>query len=86
MLGLSAGVFIVGSPPALYLSGDPDVGVLDCVRFGRVHFGCCGCRRTVENHLCFCCVVGGCRSAVEGNGILATQVSNQDTAVLLHYP
>jgi hypothetical protein len=23
---------------------------------------------------------------VEGNGILATQVSNQDTAVLLHYP
>jgi hypothetical protein len=24
--------------------------------------------------------------AVEGNGILATQVSNQDTAVLLHYP
>jgi hypothetical protein len=24
--------------------------------------------------------------SVEGNGILATQVSNQDTAVLLHYP
>ena len=23
---------------------------------------------------------------VEGNGILATQVSNQDTVVLLHYP
>jgi hypothetical protein len=23
---------------------------------------------------------------VEGNGIHATQVSNQDTAVLLHYP
>jgi hypothetical protein len=23
---------------------------------------------------------------VEGNDILATQVSNQDTAVLLHYP
>jgi hypothetical protein len=25
-------------------------------------------------------------AAVEGNGIHATQVSNQDTAVLLHYP
>jgi hypothetical protein len=25
-------------------------------------------------------------SRVEGNGILATQISNQDTAVLLHYP
>jgi hypothetical protein len=25
-------------------------------------------------------------AVVEGNGILATQVSNQDTAVLLHYP
>jgi hypothetical protein len=24
--------------------------------------------------------------AVEGNGIHATQVSNQDTVVLLHYP
>jgi hypothetical protein len=28
----------------------------------------------------------GCASDVEGNDILATQVSNQDTAVLLHYP
>jgi hypothetical protein len=25
-------------------------------------------------------------ASVEGNGILATQVSNQDTVVLLHYP
>jgi hypothetical protein len=25
-------------------------------------------------------------ATVEGNGILPTQVSNQDTAVLLHYP
>jgi hypothetical protein len=29
-------------------------------------------------------MVGGV--GVEGNGIHATQVSNQDTAVLLHYP
>jgi hypothetical protein len=27
-----------------------------------------------------------CGATVEGNGIHATQVSNQDTAVLLHYP
>jgi hypothetical protein len=52
--------------PALYFSGDPDVGVLDCVRFGRVHFGRCSCRRTVENGLRFCCGGGGGRTTDNG--------------------
>jgi hypothetical protein len=34
----------------------------------------------------FICNFGEVVGVVEGNGIHAMQVSNQDTAVLLHYP
>jgi hypothetical protein len=53
-------------PRLLYFLGDPDVGILTCVRFGVIHFGRCPCQCMLKNWIGSCCDVGGCRRADNG--------------------